>query len=98
MNQSNPLGIMDRNLLEPSNPLGIMDRNLLEPSNPLGSLPFLVSARIASDPHVSIFSFILKQCPIAASDPRVSIFNLFKKIFFYETMSNCSQNCWIGFG
>ena len=39
------------------------------------SLQFLVSAHVASDPCVSIFSFLFCCC--------------------YETMSNCSQNCWI---
>ena len=38
------------------------------------SLWFLVSARIASDPRISILKF---------------------RCFCYETMSNCSQNCWI---
>ena len=40
----------------------------------LGSHRFQVSTHVASDLHISIFSFIL---------------------FCYETMSNCSQNCWM---
>ena len=36
------------------------------------------------------FRFLVAAC--VASDPRVGIFSF---LFCYETMSNCSLNCWI---